>query len=146
MRNKKYRPVKLWLILGGIILLIFPCVPFFPGWKKVVSIIGLIIIFFALVFAFTYCFEVTDRSIIIKHRVSSSNKKYRSPFIKAKVIEIKIEDISNIGICNDHIVITLKDYDEIFLSIGGYFHRSELVQLVQEIKKQNALPVDNILR
>ena len=136
MRNKKYRPVKLWLLLGGLLLIGVPSFCFFePGWEKWLGLFSCAGLFFGLIICFTYWFEVKEDRIIIRHGLSSFNKKYISSF---KTRTIMICDIQSMDLWDfgKAIVICLKDGNDIYFPIGGYFHHAEIVRLVYEVKKQ----------
>ena len=135
MRNKKYRPVKLWLILG-LVLLITPL-----SWssdyalRKYLSFFCFVGLLLVLILCFTYWFEVKEDRIIIRHGLSSFDKQYSSNF---KTRTIMICDINSIDIRDSGkvIIISLKNGSSVCFPIGGYFHHSEIIRLFYEVKKQ----------
>jgi len=135
MKNKKYVPLKLWIILILIILgSILAGIFLFDGLKKIVMFVGAGSLSFIMPLLFTYYFEVKEDRVIIRHGLSSFNKQYHSSF---KTITILFEDINDIDIRNngDAIIIILKDGSSIYFPIGGYFNRSEIINLFYQIKK-----------
>ncbi|MCH5172522.1 MAG: hypothetical protein J1F31_06825 [Erysipelotrichales bacterium] len=105
MRNKKYRPVKLWLILiSFVILFAFFGIFLLNGWRQIVMLISVGLIAISMALTFTYYFEIKDDRVIIRHGLSSFNKKYRSSF-KTRIIlinEINSLDLSDGGKSNSH--------------------------------------------
>lgn len=136
MRNKKYRPVKLWIILiSCIILFAFLGIFLLDGWEQIIMLIGVGLITIGMALTFTYYFEVKADRIIIRHGLSSFNKKYRSSF-KTRIILINEINSIDLSDWEKAIVINLKDANSIYFPISGYFHHSEIVKLVYDIKKQ----------
>ena len=136
MRNKKYRPIKLWIILI-VFIAVFWIFGIFvlDGWKRIVMLIGVGLITISITLLFTYYFEVKDDMILIRHGLSSFNRKYRSSF---KTRTILINEINNLDLSDSGkaIIINLKNGDSIQFMITGYFNHTEIVKLVYDIKKQ----------
>lgn len=136
MRNKKYRPVKLWIFII-LFIIAFTLLNIFllDGWRKVVMSIALGTLTIIMPFLFTYYFEIKDDRIIIKHGLSSFNKKYRSSF-KTRII--LIDEIKCLKLVDKRkvIVIILKNDISIYFPIGGYFHSSEIANLIYDVNKQ----------
>lgn len=135
MRNKIYRPIKLWLTLLVAIIFSIVLILILSGWKQIVSIIILSGLLIFMPVLLTYYFKITNDSIIIRHGLSSYSKKYRSSF-KTRII--LIDEINGLDVRDSGraIVINLKNGNEIYFPIGGYFNRNEIVRLVYDVKKQ----------
>lgn len=135
MKNKKYRPFKLWIILIAAVLLGIIATVAFNGWLKILVLVCTSALFLVLILCLTYWFEVKEDRIIIRHGISSYDKQYRSNF---KTRTILFENIACIDLRNSgrDVVIGLKDGKAILFTISGYSHRNEIVKLVYEIKKQ----------
>ena len=100
MRNKRYRPIKLWIIL--ILFIVVFClfgIFILDGWKKTVMLICAGLIAIGMILLFTYYFEVKDDMILIRQGISSFNKKYRSSFKTRTILinEINTLDLSEGG-------------------------------------------------
>ena len=136
MRNKRYRPVKLWIILISVIIIFaFFGIFLLDSWRQIVMLIGVGLITICMALTLTYYFEIKDDRIIIRHGLSSFNKKYRSSF-KTRIILINEINSIDLSDWEKAIVINLKDANSICFPISGYFHHSEIVKLVYDIKKQ----------
>ena len=138
MRNKKYRPIKLWVILILVILILVPASIFLmDGWKRHVVLSCGISVFVGLIVCLTYWFEVKEDCILIRHGLSSFNKQYRLSF-KTRVI--MIDDIKSIevGKAGKSIIFYLKDTSAICFQIGGYYNRTEVIGLFNKVKDQIA--------
>ncbi|MBQ8164363.1 MAG: hypothetical protein IJZ94_00915 [Clostridia bacterium] len=136
MKNKKYRPVKIWIVLSAVILIGLPFGLFLlDGWKKIVMLLCVLFSFFYLIICLTYWFEVKEDRILIRQGLSSFDEQYRSDF---KTRTIMIENIKDIDFRNsgNDIIFTLNDGNAIYFTIGGYCNRTEIVTLISEIKKQ----------
>ncbi len=105
------------------------------GWKKYLFFCCSVITLIGLIICLTYWFEVKEDKILIKHCLSSYNKQYRSSF-KTRII--MINDINSIDVrdFDKTIIINLNNNNSICFQIGGYFNRSEIIQLFYEVKKQ----------
>ena len=144
MRNKKYRPYKLWLILIGVLLIAFPVAIFMDeGRLRITMILCLAILVVFTPLCFTYKFEIKNDRVLIRHALSSFNKQYRSSF-KTRTIFINemrtiyIDDISiNKFKVNDiRVRIVLTNGTEISFPISGYFNHREIRALIADVQKQ----------
>lgn len=135
MRNKKYRPIKLWIILLLITLIVPLSLIFVEGWKKYVILMCGIVSILGLFMCLSYFFEVKEDRILIRHGLSSFNRQYRLNF-KTRIIMIK--DINSIDIRDNGktIIFGLKGEIEIYFQIGGYFNKNEIINLFCDVKKQ----------
>ena len=123
------------MLIGIILLSGVSGILLFYGLKQILVICSSILIILFMPLLFSYYFMVTDDSIIIRHGLSSFQKKYRSSF-KTRVIMIK--DINGLDVENGGkaIMFNMKDGGSIYFSIGGYFNRGEIIRLVYDVKKQ----------
>lgn len=133
---KKYRPIKLLLILIilitiGAVLGIF----LLGGWKKIVMLVCTVIMLFAFALCATYYIQFQNDRILIMHGLSSFNKLYRSNFKTRCFLICDIADIS-INYSSSYVIIRLKDGNNILLSLGGYFNASEIIDQFKVIKNQ----------
>ena len=131
---KKYRPIKLWIILliliavgvllGGFLM---------EGWKRVLMLVctGVILIVFLLCTTYYIQFQ-TDR-LVIRHGLSSFNKAYRSNMKTRHILYSNIKNLS-INHSKKYVIINLKDSNNIMFSFNGYF---KVEQIVSEFKKIN---------
>ena len=136
MRNKKYRPVKLWIIMFFFVVL-FALIGFLllKGWKKIamLSVAGLLLV--STIVTLTFYIEAKKESLIIGHGLWSKDKRHRSSFT---IKTIPIKDIAGLELIRKGraIVINLKDGNHVIIPIGGYLNRLEIIRLVYDIKKQ----------
>ena len=133
---KKYRPIKLLLILLALIAfgVLFGAF-LMDGWKKVVMLICTLVILFAFVLCATYFIQFQDDKIIIRHGLSSFNKSYSSNFKTRRILICDIDDLL-INSSTQSIIIRLKNGANILLNVNGYFNASEIINEFARIKKQ----------
>ena len=135
---KKYRPVKLCIIL---LILIIVGILFggflMEGWKQVLMLICTSIMFLVFILSTTYYIQFQKDRIVIRHGLSSFNKSYRSSL---KTRHILFSDISNLSInySNKYVIINLKDGNNIMLSFNGYLKTDQLIDEFNVIKKELA--------
>ena len=131
---KKYRPIKLWIILSILIAVDVLLGGFLmEGWKRVLMLVctGVILIVFLLCTTYYIQFQ-TDR-LVIRHGLSSFNKAYRSNMKTRHILYSNIKNLS-INHSNKYVIINLKDSNNIMFSFNGYF---KVEQIVSEFKKIN---------
>ena len=129
---KKYRPIKLWIILlilitvgilfGGFLM---------DGWKRVLMLICTVIMFIVFLLCTTYYIQFQTDRLVIRHGLSSFNRSYRSSI---KTRYILFSNIKNLLInhSSKYVVINLKDGNNIMVSFNGYF---KVNQIVSEFRK-----------
>ena len=129
---KKYRPIKLWIILlilitvgilfGGFLM---------DGWKRVLMLVCTVIMFIVFILCTTYYVQFQTDRLVIRHGLSSFNRSYRS---NIKTRYILFSDIKNLSInqASKYVVINLKDGNNIMFSFNGYF---KVNQIVSEFRK-----------
>ena len=132
---KKYRPKKIWVVLSVLFIIFFIAEFVIDSWQRYAAMIGCIAALVGLFITLKYWFEITEDKIVIRQWVQSSNKAYESHF---KIKTIMIADINNLDVCNKGtvIAINLKNGDEIYFSISGYYNRSSIIAQVYEVKKK----------
>ena len=132
---KKYRPKKAWVLLSFFSIISFVGIFFIDGWKRYVMLIACIVMIVGLFYTFTSWFKITEDRIVIRQWVQSSNKAFESYF---KIKTIMFTDISTLDIRDKGrgIAIGLKNGDEIYMIIAGYFNRSSIIAQVYEVKKK----------
>ena len=133
---KKYRPIKLLLILLAIIVVgaLFG-VLWIDGWKRIVILICTFIITLTFLLCTTYFIQFQNDKVIIRHGLSSFNKSYRSNFKTRCFLICDIADIS-INYSNSYVIISLKDGNNILLSLGGYFNASKIIDEFKTIQNK----------
>ena len=130
---KKYRPIKLWVILLMLIIFGFLLGVFLmEGWKKILMLVCTSIIFLMFVLSITYYIQFQNDKIVIRHGLSSFNKSYRSNF---KTRYILLRDINSISVNypNKYVIINLKDGNNIMLSVNGYVKTSIIIDEFKKI-------------
>ena len=98
MRNKKYRPIKLQIMLSTILIVCFPFLFLFDGWEKIAAPFVYVLILVGTIVTFFYGFEVKDDRIIIRHGTTSSYKGFSTNFKRQIIL---IQDITNIEMEDD---------------------------------------------
>ncbi len=131
---KKYRPIKLWIIL--LVLIVFGVLFggfLMDGWKRVLMLVCTGIMFIVFVLCTTYYIQFQSDRIVIRHGLSSFNKSYRS---NMKTRYILFSHINNLTInhSSKYVIINLKDGNNIMLSFKGYL---KVDQIVNEFSKIN---------
>ncbi|MBR2302187.1 MAG: hypothetical protein IKA42_00110 [Clostridia bacterium] len=138
MKNKKYRPLGLFLlmfIVYGSVCALYPLASknhsesFMLYIWIPISIIGII---FTIICAL-YHIEVKDKEIIIFYYTFSFNKAGRTT-LKKHII--KIEDIWCIEILKDKIAITLKVGYFIEFNLHPFFKKEEIKNLFSQVRQQ----------
>ena len=118
---KKFRPIKLWIMLLGVSIVgITFGVFFMDGWKRFIVLICSGIIFLFFIFTLSCFIQVKDDQIIIRHGLSSFNNSYQFNFKTRHILYIDIHNIS-INYTNKYVIITLNDGNNIMLSLRGYY-------------------------
>lgn len=131
---KKYRPIKLWIILLVLIIVGIVLGAFLmDGWKQVLMLICTSVMIVVFVLSTTYYIQFQNDRIVIRHGLSSFGKSYRSNF---KTRYILFNDIDNLSInhSSKYAIINLKDGNNIMLSFNGYL---KTYQIVDEFKIVN---------
>ena len=131
---KKYRPIKLWIILSVLIFVGVLLGGFLiDGWKRIIILIctGAIILVFIL--SLTYFLQFYDDKIVIRHGLFSFSKSYRS---NLKTRNILFDDIRNISLnySSKYVIINMKDDSNIMLSLNGYLYA---YKIIDEFKNVN---------
>lgn len=138
---KKYRPIKLWIILlflisFGVLFGVF----LMDGWKRVLMLIYTGIMFIVFILCTTYYVQFQADRIIIRHGLSSFNKSYRSSMKTRHILFNNIKSIL-INHSNKYVIISLKDGNNILFSFTGYFKIEQIVsefrKIDYELKKNN---------
>ena len=137
---KKYRPIKLWFILlmlisGGISFGIF----LMDGWKQILMLICTSTMFITFLLTTTYYIEFQNDKIVIKHGLSSFNRTYRSNLKTRYILFSDINDLS-INYSNKHVIISLKNGNNILFSLNGYFKPFEIADKFKDIKNKLNYP------
>lgn len=131
---KKYRPIKLWIVLLILIFIGILLGGFLmDGWKRILMLVATSVMVAVFVLTTTYYIQFQHDKIVIKHGLSSFKKSYRS---NLKTRYILFNDINSISInpSNKYVVISLKDGNNIMFSFNGYLKTS---QLIDEFKNVN---------
>jgi len=131
---KKYRPIKLWIILLVLIIVGIVLGAFLmDGWKQVLMLICTSVMIIVFVLSTTYYIQFQNDRIVIWHGLSSFGKSYRS---NLKTRYILFDDIDNLSInhSNKYAIINLKDGNNIMFSFKGYL---KTYQIVDEFKIVN---------
>ena len=130
---KRYRPIKLWIIL--LILIAFGVLIggfLMDGWKRILMLVCTSIIFIVFILCTTYYIQFQTDRLVIRHGLSSSNKSYRS---NMKTRYILFNDIKNLSInhSSKYVIINLKDGNNIMFSFNGYFNADQIVSEFRKI-------------
>ncbi len=131
---KKYRPIKLWIILLVLIIVGIVLGAFLmDGWKQVLMLICTSVMIVVFVLTTTYYIQFQNDRIVIRHGLSSFGKSYRS---NLKTRYILFNDIDNLSInhSSKYAIINLKDGNNIMFSFKGYL---KTYQIVDEFKIVN---------
>ena len=133
---KKYRPIKLWLILllvtvfggilGGFLM---------DGWKQVLMLICTGVIFAAFILSTTYYVQFQKDRIVIRHGLSSFNKSYRSNFKTRHILFSDIIDLS-INYSSKYVIISLKDGNNIMFNFNGYSGANQIIDELKNVKNE----------
>ena len=141
MIDKKYRPVKIWVLLAVCVMasLVLLCLPIGMSRSVIVSIccMGL---FLCLILTLTYYIEVKDDRLIVRYSTSSDyNRKYFSMF---KTHTFLFDDIRNLDVYDDgkykRVQIILNTGDSVSFSAVGFLNRdyAEIKKLIFDVKKK----------
>ena len=118
---KKYRPIKLWIILFIVIIAgILSVVFLIDGWRQNVILFGGVTTFVIFILYTPYYIQFQDDKIIIRYGLSSL-KKSDSSNVKTRFI--LISDIKDLFIKTSYkrVVIELKNGNNITFDFRGYF-------------------------
>ena len=133
---KKYRPIKLLIILLAVILLGILLGGFLlNGWKRIVVIAGTSVIVGAFILGLTYFIQFRDDKVVIKHGLSSFNKSYHSNLKTRHILHADIYNIS-INYSNKYVIISLKNGANIMLTLNGYFSSYEIMKEFEKINNK----------
>ena len=136
MRNKKYRPWKLTVILCAIVIGFALEVLLLPleTWERILLIACLTITVIISIPCSLLYIEVQSDRIVTRLGVGSLNKAYQSSFKKRvfmfdDMIDICVEGRKILRIC-------LKDGSNVGISIDGFFKKNEIIGLIYEVRAQ----------